>query len=440
MIDWNAVGDEAAQLLSGYLKIKSLNPPGDERETAVYLSKLLKERGLESRQYSSGETRMNLLSRLPGDGSKKAILLYNHMDVVEVDRERWTCDPFGGEIRDGYVWGRGALDMKGMGIMQLLALDLLKRHQPNRTRDIIFLSAADEEKGGQFGAQWMIENQWPEVEAEFNWDEGGFGLRDLFGPQPVFTVAVAEKKALWVKLIAHGQPGHGGMPHDNNAAIILMTALQHVLKLNSQYELNPVTQAMFRKVAENMAFPKSFLLKNLGNPLVFRLALPALRSNGTISAMLRDTVSITVLKAGAKENVIPETAEATLDIRLLPDHTTAAFLESLKKLIGDERVEIEVIMAPLDAKTTDTGSEFFQTLSAVLCELAPGSLTAPMLTPGGTDSSHFRGRGVNCYGLVPVIIDPGEIARFHGNDERISVENLKLGTQIIYEVLSRMCK
>jgi acetylornithine deacetylase/succinyl-diaminopimelate desuccinylase-like protein len=439
MIDWNSVGEEAAQLLSGYLKIKSLNPPGDERETAAYMGKLLKERGMESKQFASGETRRNLLARLPGDGSKKAILLYNHMDVVEVERERWTCDPFGGEIRDGYVYGRGALDMKGMGIMQLLALDLLKRHQPNRTRDIIFFSAADEEKGGDFGAQWMIRNHWPEVEAEFNWDEGGFGLRDLFGPQPVFTVAVAEKKALWVKLIAHGQPGHGGMPHDNNAAVILMKALQRVLKLNSQYELNPVVKTMFRKVSALMPFPKSFLLKHLDNPLIFKLALPALSGNGTIGAMLRDTVSVTVLKAGAKENVIPETAEATLDIRLLPDHTTAAFLESLKQLIGDERVEIEIIQAPVEGKTTDTNSEFFRTMSEVIGELVPGSVTTPMLTPGGTDSCHFRGKGVNCYGLVPAIIDPEEMKGFHGNDERISIENLALGTRIIYEVLCRMC-
>ncbi len=130
MIDWNAIGDEAAQLLSGYLKIKSLNPPGDERETAEFLTAQLRQRGLEPKIYTSAPNRVNLVARLPGDGSKKPILLYSHMDVVEVDPQRWSCDPFGGEIRDGYVWGRGAIDMKGMGIMQLLALDLLQRHQP----------------------------------------------------------------------------------------------------------------------------------------------------------------------------------------------------------------------------------------------------------------------------------------------------------------------
>lgn len=438
MIDWSAIGDEAAHLLSSYLKIKSINPPGDERETAEFLTVLLRERGLESKLYFSAPNRVNLVARLPGDGSKKPILLFNHMDVVEADPQRWSCDPFGGEIRDGYVWGRGAIDMKGMGIMQLLALDLLQRHNPSRTRDIIFLAVADEEKGGAYGTQWMIENHWPEIEAEYNWDEGSFGLKGLFGPNPVFTVAVAEKKDLWIKLIAHGEPGHSGMPHDDNAANILLQALQRVLSLNSKYELNPVTRVMFQKIGDIMSFPKTFLLKNLHHPLIFRIALSALITDPTLAAMLKDTVSITVLRAGGKENMIPDLAEASLDIRLLPSRNPEAFLENLKDLIADKRVEIEVIHSPQEAAISDMNSEFYNTLSDVLNELVPTSITAPMLTPGTTDSCFFRSKGVNCYGLFPAIIDPGELARFHGIDERISIENLRLGTQLIYEVLQRL--
>jgi len=438
MIDWNAIGDEAAQLLSGYLKIKSINPPGDERETAEYLCMLLNKRGLEAKRYSSGFNRVNLVARLAGDGSKKSILLFNHMDVVEADPQRWSCDPFGGEIRDGFVWGRGAIDMKGMAIMQLLALDLLQRHHPNRTRDILFLSVSDEEKGGAFGTQWMIENHWSEIEAEYNWDEGGFGMKDLFGPNPVITVAVAEKKDLWVKLIAHGEPGHSGMPHDDNAANILLQALQRVLALNSKYELNPVTRVMFQKIASILPFPKSFLLNNLHYPLIFHFAQSALTKDSTIAAMLKDTVSITVLEAGGKENMIPEIAEATLDIRLLPNHNPESFLESLKRLIGDKRVEIDVVQSPQKAEISDINNEFYDTLSEVLTELVPTSITVPMLTPGTTDSCFFRGKGVNCYGLFPAIIDSGELTRFHGIDERISIENLQLGTRIIYEVLQKL--
>ncbi len=438
MINWHKIGDQAANLLSEYLQIQSLNPPGDESEAVEFIAAQLRARGFDSKIYTSGENRFNLLARLPGDGSKKPVLLYHHMDVIEADPERWSCEPFGGEIRDGYVWGRGTIDMKGMGIMQLLALDLLQKHQPERTRDIIFFAAADEEKGGDFGTKWMIEHHWDELEAEFVWDEGGFGLQDFFGPTPIFTVAVAEKKDLWLKLIARGEPGHSGMPHNDNAANILLRALDRVLALNAKYEVMPVTRMMFAEIAQTMSFPKSFLLKNLQNPLVFNLLSATLTADPTIAAMMKDTLSITVLRAGGKENVIPDRAEATLDIRLLPDRDPQVFLENLERLIDDDRVEIDVVQYPEETSISEVDSEFYRTLSAVLKELVPEGVTAPMLTPGTTDSCFFRRKGVNSYGLFPAIIDPGELARFHGIDERISIENLRLGTQITYNMLKRL--
>lgn len=438
MIDWDSLAGEASGLLSSYLRIKSVNPPGNERAAAGFLSDQLRQRGLEPALYPSVENRANLVARLRGNGTKKPILLYNHMDVVEADPRRWSCDPFGGEIRDGYVWGRGAIDMKGMGIMQILALDLLQRHCPQRSRDIIFFAAADEEEGGKFGAQWMIANHWQEIEAEYVWDEGGFGLRDLFGPQAVFTVAVAEKKNLWLRLIAHGKPGHGGMPHHDNAIDILIHALERVQTLNSAYVLHPVPRRMFADIGALLPFPKSLLLKNLGNPLFFRLALPALAANPTIAAMLKDTLSITILKAGGKENTIPDRAEATLDLRLLPDRNPQVVVEQLNRLIRDPRVEIEILLSPESAYTSDPDSEFFHTMGKVIGKLAPGSITTPMLTPGSSDSVFFRQKGVKSYGLFPALIDPGELARFHGIDERISIENLRFGTRMMYQVLSEM--
>jgi acetylornithine deacetylase/succinyl-diaminopimelate desuccinylase-like protein len=197
---------------------------------------------------------------------------------------------------------------------------------------------------------------------------------------------------------------------------------------------------MFLKIGEIMPFPKSFLLKNLHNPLIFHLMQSALTSDPTIAAMLKDTLSITVLRAGGKENIIPDRAEATLDIRLLPDRTPEAFLANLKKLITDKRVDIEVIQSPEPATISDVNTEFYQTLSDVLKEVVPASITAPMLTPGTTDSCFFRSKGVNSYGLFPAILTPDELVRFHGIDERISIENLRLGTRITYQVLHEMVK
>jgi acetylornithine deacetylase/succinyl-diaminopimelate desuccinylase-like protein len=440
MIDWDSLTHEAAQLLSGYLQIQSLNPPGDERAAAAFLAEALRQRGFAPKIYESAPNRANLVARLPGDGTKKPILLYNHMDVVEADPARWSSDPFSGQIRAGYVYGRGAIDMKGMGILQLLALHLLRQNHPERSRDVIFFAAADEEKGGKFGAQWMIEHHWPELEAEYVWDEGGFGLRDFFGPQPVFTVSVAEKKDLWLKVIARGEPGHSGMPHENNAINLLLRALARLQSLNSAYELQPIPRRMFRDLAALMPFPKSFLLKQLDNPLFFRLALPALTANHTIAAMLKDTMSITVLQAGGKENIIPERAEATLDLRLLPDRAPAEVVEKLKRLVDDPRIEFQILQAPEPAASSDPESEFFQTLSGVLKELVPDGLTTPMLSPGTTDSAFFRQKGAQSYGLFPIIITPDELARFHGIDERISLDNLRLGLQITYRVLERMTR
>ncbi len=284
----------------------------------------------------------------------------------------------------------------------------------------------------------MIEHHWPEIEAEYVWDEGGFGLQEMFGPQPVFTVAVAEKKDLWLKLVARGEPGHSGMPHQNNAANIPLRALNRVLALNEKYELNPVTRAMFAGIAKALPFPKSLLLRHLGNPFVFRLLQPTLTANATIAAMLKDTLSITVLRAGGKENIIPERAEATLDIRLLPNREPQAFIEELKRLIADPRVDIEIIQSPEAAAVSDVDSEFFQTLTSTLNELVPQGVAVPMLTPGTTDSCFFRRKGVSAYGLFPAIINPDELARFHGIDERISLANLRLGLQVTYRVLERM--
>ena len=439
MIDWGQTGQQAAELLSRYLQIKSVNPPGDVTEAAEFIEGLLSDRGLEVKRFVNQDGRINLVARLKGNGTRAPILLYHHMDVVPADPARWKTEPFSGEISDGYVYGRGAIDMKGMGIMQLLALELLQEALPDHSRDIIFYAAPDEETASEFGTQWMIENHWNEIAAEFVWDEGGFGLLDFFDEKPVFTVAVAEKKDLWVKLVAHGEPGHSGMPHGKNAVDSLLKALQKVQTINAHYEVHPITAELFAQIGKLKTFPTSFLLKHLHNPLIFQLLKPQITATPTISAMLRDTISITILKAGEKENVIPDTAEATLDIRLLPDRDPQTFLDGLKTLIADENIHFEVIHSPQETSTSDVNAEFYNALSSTLQTLVPQSAVAPMITPGSTDSSYFRRKGINSYGLFPAIITPDDLAGFHGIDERISIENLQLGTRVFFEVLKKMC-
>ena len=440
MIQWAKITDQAVRLLSNYLKIDTTNPPGNENKAADFLQEQLIQRGIPVTRCDSAEGRGNLIARLPGTGEKKPVVLYHHMDVVEAYAGQWSCHPFGGEIRDGYIWGRGAIDMKGMGIMHLMALDLLHQQVPQRSRDIILVAASDEEKGGDYGVQWLLKHHWPEIEAEYVWDEGGFGLKNFFDERPVFAIAVSEKNDIWLKLVAHGTAGHSGIPRDDNAAETLMNALNKIMQINAKFELTPLTRELFANIGKLKSFPQSFLLKHIQNPLIFRLLLPTLTETETLSAILRDTISITVLKAGAKENIIPEIAEATLDIRLLPNHDPHAFLEHLKTLINDERVEI-IYNGPFkQSNISDRNSEFFVTLCEVLQEEVPESICTPMLTPGATDSSFFRQKGINAYGLFPAILTPEEMDGFHNHDERISIDNMALGTRVTYEVLRRLCE
>jgi len=256
----------------------------------------------------------------------------------------------------------------------------------------------------------------------------------------VFAVAVAEKLDLWLRISARGTPGHSGMPHGDNAAETLVRALGRVMRINARHVLHPIVRTMFSGIARTMAFPKSLVMAQLGNPLAFRLARPFLAASPMLSAMLRDTLSVTVLSAGGKENVIPDQAEAIIDARLLPGHSPEAFVALLTKLINDEKISIDTVQTPHPAQPSDSTSEFYNALAATLARLVPDSATVPMLTPGTTDSCHFRRRGVQCYGLFPAVITPGELARFHGIDERISIENLVLGTRIIYETLVELVK
>jgi acetylornithine deacetylase/succinyl-diaminopimelate desuccinylase-like protein len=384
MINWQTVGDEAVQILSRYLQINTTNPPGNERQAVEFLATLLRERGLEPKLYASAPGRANLLARLPGDGSAGAIILLHHMDVVSADPARWSCAPFGGEIRDGYVWGRGAIDMKGVGVMHLLALDLLRRSNTPRKRDLIYLAVADEEMGSTHGAQWMLTHHWPEIEAEYVWDEGGFGLRDFFGPGVVFAVAVAEKQALWLRLC---------MPWPG-----CWTTRLPCICTKSHGPCSPGS-------------PRCNLSPSPYSCVTWAIHWPSPWRGNRLPPRPRSTPYCATPSASLSS--APGTRRTSSPSKPRRCSTCATTISAYD-------------------------SALFRAIAEVTARLVPGSITVPMLTPGATDSCFFRRKGINTYGLFPAIITPEELAGFHGIDERISLENLQLGTRIIYEVLSEV--
>ncbi len=435
------LNDQAAHWLSEYLKINTTNPPGNEEPAARFLINLLEEAGIPAGYYPTAPNRGNVLAALRAKNPTAGpILLQHHIDVVPAEAESWSQPPFGGVQANGYIYGRGAIDMKSFGIMALAAMSNLQQRNVSLNRDILFLAASDEEMGGEFGTNWMVENHWEDLQPEFVWDEGAFGLQGFFGPKPIFFVAVAEKQTLWTRMVAHGEPGLASVPRDNNPVTILTRALRKLEEHPFQPRLTDIPREMFRRIGASLPFPQSLLLQNLENPLIWQIARRALTASPLINAMLCNLVTPTRLKGSSKENVIPETAEATLDIRLLPDEDPEKTIRNMADIIKDDRIEFILPDVIHPSSVSDHESSFFNALEKTITSEVQDALVVPMLTPGGTDSLFYRQRNVNAYGLVPILIDNHEVERMHGNDERISLQNLALGIRIMIGVLEKVCQ
>ncbi len=415
--DWKAVEDHALEFLQQYVRIPSVNPPADTRAAAALFQAELERNGLQPRLYSSGPSgQTNLVVRLPGrDRWRKPLLLLNHFDVVPVDPRAWSVDPFGAVLKDGKIWGRGTLDMKGIGVQQLTALIQLHNSGIVPARDIVMLSTADEETNGVYGIKWMLENHLSDIDCEYVLDEGGMGTRDVLSADKlVFGVSVGEKQVVWVKLRARGTAGHGSQPIANNANLILLEAIRKALDLPPAGKPNPVIEEMRR---------------NIG---IFA-------ENKFTSAIQRNTMSLTTLTSGVgspvKINVIPSAAEATLDCRLLPGMNPEEFVSEIKARINDPRVSTEIVSKPVDAGASRSDTPLFAAIRKAILARHPTAVVTPMFVPFGTDSVNLRKRGVVAYGLTPMILDAATAATMHSDEERIPVEEFKSGIRIFYDVL-----
>lgn len=434
-IDWPAVRDEAIHVLADLIRINTVNPPGNESEAALYLQRLLGAEGIESTIYASASNRGNLVARLKGTGRLKPLVLLSHLDVVGANPKQWSHPPFEAEIADGYIWGRGALDMKGMLAMEALALLLYRRSGQTPDRDLLLVATADEEAGGDFGMEWLLGQNIPGLnEVEYVINEGGEGT--LQGETPVFSCQNGEKGVLWVKLTVKGTPGHASMPAKDNA-VVRMAGLVHRLNRHKQVMrlcdtsrgfLAALARRKGLKIADDSAVAdyslKMFASRNFKN-------------ERSVQAMLYNTVTPTVIKAGEKTNVLAESCELTLDCRLLPGDTPEGFLAQLKALVNDPDVEYEIIQAAVPTESS-LNTPLYWVMEQAAREVMPQALVVPYLSPGGTDSRYFRQRGIVAYGFMPVLISETELQRMHGVDERLSLDNLELGTRILYGVLSRI--
>jgi acetylornithine deacetylase/succinyl-diaminopimelate desuccinylase-like protein len=436
-VDWTKVRDEAVQLLQDLIRIDTTNPPGNELAAALHLQKLLEAEGIETRLLEFAPGRANLYARLKGDGSRRPLILLSHTDVVMAEPQRWSVPPFSGELRDGFIYGRGAIDMKGTAAVHATLLRLLKRLNVPLKRDVILLAVGDEEAGGS-GAISIIENHRDLIrDAEFLLNEGDVAyVKD--GKLEQYGVDVMEKAALWLRISAKGPAGHGSIPLKNSAVERLLNALERLRKWETPIQVPPAVAAAYRMKAAHQPDP---FLRNAYRDIESALRNPLLRkrllADSTLNAEVRNTFTITGLKGSDKVNVIPGVASAQIDARLLPGETPTGFIAKLRRVLDDPSLEIEVLEG-----STPTGSSADTALMQAIRKIAarhdPSVLVIPTMLTSSTDSAKFRPLGITAYGFEPFKLDDNELSRSHGDDERVSVENVGFALQFLYEVVREL--
>ena len=436
-MNWNQLLDEATHHLQTYLQIHTVNPPGNEVEGARFFKKIFDVESIPCQAFEPSPGRGSLLATLKGNGKKRPVLLLSHIDVVPVEKERWTVDPFAGIIQDGYLYGRGALDDKSMGIIEMMALLILKREKIPLERDILFFAAADEETGGKWGIQWAMENVSSLMESEYALNEGGYVILNETGAPDRYEISNGQKIVFQLQLKARGTSGHASMPHSDNPNVKLIHALEAVTKWETPFNILPMVKEFFLKMAPKQSSDGRKIFEDIEKGLSDPSFSARLTSNPIYNAMVRDTISLTILQAGSKANVIPSESTATLDCRLIPGSSKENFLKEIKKRLGDE-IEIEGKMEGKSIPPSPFSTDLFQAIQKFATSNDPDCPVVPLLLPGATDSRFLRERGITTYDFCPFRLPEKEILRVHGNDERIAIENLTFGMRMLVEIIKEV--
>lgn len=439
---YGELADHAIRLCQTLLRIDTTNPPGRERAAADVVADELDRAGLAPKLLESAPERANVVARLSGTGELPPLLLTAHLDVVEADPAVWTQPPFSGNIADGCLWGRGAIDMKNMAAMSVAIMTRLAREKRKLRRDIIFAAVADEEAGCDYGSRFLVENHADLVRAEYAIGEsGGYTLH--IGGGIFYPIQVAEKGICWVRARVTGEAGHGSMPREDSAIIKLAKAIEKLGENGLPMHITPYVQDFVKGLASKKAGPITPLLLKLLNPTVAPQILRRLPDKSiarSFSALLANTASPTLLRAGNKINVIPGIAEMDIDGRTLPGQTEDDFLRELSAVLGPG-ISLEVLRSMPPTTTDPVESPLYDMIRAAIVEREPTAAVIPYMIPGYTDAKYFTKLGAKWYGFSPVKMPKGlRFAElFHGRDERIPVDGLAWGTNLLFDVVCRFC-
>lgn len=436
---------ETVERLQALIRFDTTNPPGNELELAKYLVKALEAEGIQTTLLEPAPNRAAVIARLRGNGSKRPVMLMAHMDVVGVEREKWSVDPFAGEIRDGYLYGRGAIDDKGMLAANLMAMLLMKRTVVDAgielDRDVIFLATSDEETGGVDGIKWVVKEHFGLIDAEFAINEGG-RTRIIAGGKRYLAIQTAEKISHMVTLTARGPAGHAAIPLAGNAIFRLGRALDRLSAYQEPVKLNTTTRRFFSELsrmwpveAEATAMADLVSIDSSAS----RRGAKVLSGIPVFNAVMRNGISPTRVVGGVAGNVIPAEASVVLNVRTIPGEDIDGIVQRIQACVDDPEVTVAISTRGDEAPASDPDSPMFSAIADAAREIDPAITVVPYLSTGGTDSAHLRRAGIHSYGILPFPMEQPDEERMHGHDERIPVESLHFGTSLIFRAIQRVC-
>lgn len=444
--DWEAARAETVAKLQTIIRFDTTNPPGNELALAVYLDGILRQEGIDSQLLHSTKNRAQVIARIQGNGAGRPVILLAHMDVVGVERESWSFDPFGGDISDGYLYGRGAIDDKGMLAVNLMTMLLLKRaltiSGQALSRDVVFIATSDEEAGGEWGMGWLVANHPELLNAEFAINEGG-RTRIIEGGRAYLAVQAAEKISHVVTVTAHGSAGHAAIPLPDNAIFRLAAALEQLSQYSEPVMLTDITRQFFSRLAEIWPNPEernAMLDLVTGDSRKSQDGARVVSRVAVFNAVLRNGISPTVVQGGKQFNVIPDAAGAVLNVRTLPGQSIDKVVQRMRAIVTQPGVTIEVTQRGEEAPASDPGSAMFAAISAAAHEIDPKMPVVPYLSTGVTDSARLRRLGVQAYGILPFPMLQSDEERMHGNDERVPLESLHFGLRLVFGAISRIAR
>jgi acetylornithine deacetylase/succinyl-diaminopimelate desuccinylase-like protein len=439
--NWRALDNEALGYFRRYVQFDTTNPPSNTAAAIAYLKQLLEREGIECETFESKPGMVTLVARIPGDMTERPLLLMSHADVVPATASEWTHPPFSADVADGDVWGRGTIDNKAHGIMALMTMIALKRAGVRLHRGIEMMVNPDEEAGGEWGAHWMVTHHFESIDPEFAINEGGTGSEDPFRPDVAgFPIAVSEKLPLWLHLTAKGVAGHASIPNPDNPNQILIEGLSRLMAMAAARppHLDPLVARNLLDTAPYEPFPISYELSHLDAPGMLDIASRGVLSSPGLQASLRDTVTVTIITAGNKVNVIPSHAEADVDCRLLPETDPKEFIRQVEAAIGP-RITLEARLSPIKTEASPASGELWDAITKVIRADFKGMGYAPTMMTAVTDSRFLRAKGIPVYGFLPIVLKGADADGIHGIDERLSIENFDRGLRATYDLATEVC-